>query len=229
MNWTKHLGEWYKIPEVRDLVSSPYMKKVLQYLQNEYDKKIIYPDKKDVFKAFKLCNPKKIKVVILGQDPYFDGNATGLAFANKDYILKTSPSLTKIIESVEREVYKEFNLDFDPTLEDWADQGVLLLNTALTVTRNKPTSHFKVWDRFTKQILKIISENNPGLIVMLWGNNAQKYETTDVYDLSKQCYVLKAIHPAASAHNKTDWKCDNFVKANDIIRENNGEEFCIKW
>lgn len=229
MNWKNHLGEWYKIPEIKDLVSSPYMKKVLLYLNKEYNNKIIYPKKQKVFKAFKLCNPDKLKVVILGQDPYHDGSATGLAFANDINKLRLSPSLEKIQDTVETNVYENLNLGFDTTLESWAEQGVLLLNTSLTVQRDQANSHFKVWKRFTSIILDIISENYPGTIFMLWGKQANTYVKGDQYDLRDNCNVLTSIHPAAASYNKVFWECDNFNKANNIIREQNGQEFCIKW
>lgn len=229
MNWKNHLGDWYKIPEIRDLVSSPYMRKVLMYLNKEYDNRLIYPAKSDVFKAFKLCSPEKLKVVILGQDPYHDGSATGLAFANGIEKLRLSPSLEKIQDTVETDVYENLNLGFDTTLESWAEQGVLLLNTALTVQRGQANSHFKVWKRFTSIILDIISENYPGTIFMLWGKQANTYIKGDQYDLRDNCNVMTASHPAAAAYNKVFWECDNFNKANNIIREQNGQEFCIKW
>lgn len=229
MDWSKQIGKWYEIPEIRDFVSTPYMRRVLSYLSDHYQKVIIHPNKQDVFKCFKKCDPSKLKVVILGQDPYYDGNATGLAFANDEDKLRMSPSLEKIKNTVERTVYNGLNFGFDQTLESWADQGVLLLNTSLTVQSGKPTSHFRIWDLFTKNILKIISKNFPGTIFVLWGNKAQTYEKGKGYDLSINCNVVKAIHPAACVHNKTFWTHNNFNEINNIIRDQNGEEFCIKW
>lgn len=228
MNWDKHIGAWYKIPAIKNLVSSSYMKRVLRYLNNEYDKKIIYPIKSDVFKCFKLCEPKNLKVIILGQEPYCNHKSTGLAYANSNLDITISHPLSKIKENVEKTVYKGFNLDFDQSLESWAKQGVLLLNTSLTVEYNNKSNHFKIWNSFTKNILKNISINNPGIIIVVWGKHNEQYITNDLYDLTKICNIIKATHPA-SINKHDSWVHDNFNEINKIIEKQNGKEFCIKW
>jgi len=219
MNWFKHIGEWYKVPEIRDFVSTSYMRKVLIYLNKEYINKIIYPKKSNVFKCFKLCKPEKLKVVILGTEPYNNGMATGLCFANNNEKLKLSPELENIILKVENDVYLGLNLDFDITLEDWAKQGVLLLNTSLTVESKKKHSHLRIWNNFIKNILKIISENYPGTIFVLVGKKANGFKKTKYYNLEKTCNVISTTKDLSNIFNKV----------NNIIESQNGKEENIKW
>lgn len=229
IDWYKYFGEWSKNNEWKEFLNNRYMYSVLKYLSQEYKSgKIIYPRRENIFKAFKLCNPHKIKVVILGQDPYYDGRATGLAFANEG-LGKLSPSLKHIINSVEKDVHRGLKLDFDITLESWAQQGVLLLNTALTVQHNKPNSHKKVWDKFTKFVISYIAENKPGTIFLLWGNEAEKYKNINGYDINSHCYVKTHFHPAYAERKNIDWNCKHFSAVNRLIEQNNGKEFCIKW
>lgn len=153
--------------------------------------------------------------------------ATGLAFANKDKVGGfLSPSLSKIKECVEDSIYKGFNIEFNPELTEWSNQGVLLLNTALSVRKGIIGSHHNYWELFTKSVLTMLNDNNSGLIFMLWGKDAQQYEK---YISDKKHYILKYNHPSWAAHNKIKWDCDHFVKANELLEENNGTEFCIEW
>lgn len=213
------------------LLQSDYFSNLTSYINKSYSTKVIYPrEKKNVFKTFSLTPYKDLKVVILGKDPYPNNNmATGLAFGNKEEIMgdsKLSPSLQKIKECVEQNVYNGFKLSFDQTLESWAKQGVLLLNTALTVEKGRIGSHHKYWNRFTTETLKTINDNNSGIIFMLWGKDAQSYE--EYISLSKH-YVLKFNHPSWAARNNIFWDCNHFNKANELIKKNNGSEFCIEW
>lgn len=211
-------------------LNSDYFTKLTKFISKSYDNKYVFPtNKRNVFKAFQLTDYNDLKVVIIGKEPNLDGSGTGLAFANSQNIIggiKLSPYLTKISKCVENTVYKGFNLSFDPTLESWAEQGVLLLNPSLTVERGKPGSHYKYWYKFNEEVLRIINDNTSGIIFMLWGEEAQKYEES--LSLSKH-YVLKCEHPNEAVKEDRDWECDHFVKANEIIKRNNGSEFCIEW
>jgi len=167
-------------------------------------------------------------VVIIGQDPYHDGSAHGLAFSAGRSAKRCPPSLKNIILEVEDDCFDGLNLERASSwsLEGWAEQGVLLLNTALTVEKGRAGSHSKIWEYFTDELLKLLSEEKTGLIYMLWGKHAQSYE--HLID-DKHNYIIKAGHP--SPLNRTNpfrgSKC--FSKANQIIENQNGPEFTINW
>jgi uracil-DNA glycosylase len=220
----KFIGDWYE-QIISVSISDDYLENILPFLDKEYKKNNIYPKKKDVFKAFKLTQFKDTRVVILGQDPYFDGSATGLAFANNDTITP-SPSLVKIEECIEQHCYNGFNLELNYTLKQWANQGILLMNTALTVKKGQPASHLKYWKKFTKAIIDSLNYNTSGIIFLLWGAAAHKYESLINKD---RHYVLKHTHPAYASRKKIDWNCTHFNEVNEIITKNNGREFCIEW
>lgn len=228
IDWEFIIGDWYDRKEIKTFLSSIYMNKLLSHLLLTYKNKKIYPNRDNIFKCFKLTKPKNLKVVILGQDPYFDGTAIGLAFGNKINSSRLSPSLSKILERIEKD-FNTLKIDEDITLSTWAEQGVLLLNTALTVEHGMPNSHKKPWEAFTKFIIKHIAQSFPGTIFMMWGKQAQEYEVIDGYDLNKTCYVLKAEHPSYAARQNRVWNCNNFLEANKIIKVSNGKEFCIEW
>jgi uracil-DNA glycosylase len=218
--WVNALGE--------DLLLSLDTQATMSQLEVLYAKRYIYPYMVDVFKPFRFLPPKEIKVVILGQDPYPNDASTGLAFANNialpesitaESIRKLSPALQKIADCVNSE-YGHF---FDPSLESWAREGVLLLNSALTVERGKPGSHKKLWARFIQEILIRISNFNPGTIFVFWGNEAQKFDL----GLNPLSQLLYYTHPASSVYNVSFWDCPNFKQINQILRSK-GKEI-IDW
>ena len=212
---------------INKLIESNYFNGLLNFLKKNYKYLNICPEQKNVFKAFELTDYNNLKVVILGKDPYSDGkSATGLAFANEDKGGVISPSLVKIKECIETTIYNGLNLDFNPNLESWAEQGVLLLNTALTVEKDKIGSHEIYWKEFTKTVIETINDNHSGIIFMLWGKDAQAF---DILINKKKHYVLKDRHPAYADYNNIAWNCNHFTEANKLIEENNGKEFCIKW
>lgn len=221
----KLIGDWYD-ELISVSISNKYLNNIIPFLDKQYAFNDIYPAKKDVFKAFKLCQSKDLKVVILGQDPYFNGTATGLAFGNNNDVLRPNPSLIKINECVERTCYNNFKLETDYSLENWASQGVLLMNTALTVKKGQPGSHIKYWKRFTENIIKSINYNKSGIFFLLWGSHAKSFKPL-IND--KRHYVMEYTHPAYAARRGLDWKCPHFKEVNKIIKENNGESECITW
>ncbi len=162
--------------------------------------------------------------------------ADGLAFSYTPQSIddKHIPkSLKVILKEVERDYYNNeteySDLLHSPSLHRWANQGVLLLNTALTTLVGNPGVHIDLWEPFTKYVLRTISDDNPGTIFMLWGGYAQDYEK---FINEKTNHILKAPHPAAQFYSggKTTFNgCAHFTKANKIIEENNGGEYCIKW
>jgi uracil-DNA glycosylase len=224
--WIKKIGEeWYTFyPELWD---SKYMENVLGYISSRYKQATLYPKWEDLFKSFKLTPFDNLKVVIIGQDPYPNEQngtpvATGLAFANNG--LEISPSLSKIRDTIEREVYDGFNISFDYSLEEWASQGVLLLNTSLTFEKFKG-GHFNIWEDFTKSILKKLNDIN-GLHVCLWGKHAKSFK----YLLdNKKIFIYEEVHPAYAARNNKDWHCNHFKEINKMIYKQNGKEEIIAW
>lgn len=190
--------------------------------------KAIYPASENVFKALKTTPFNEVKIIILAQDPYYTaGCADGLAFScsyAKELGKRMQPSLVQIYQAIEKSCYKGLMLHKEPNLECWAKQGVLLLNTALTVEDGKPESHLAMWKPFTIEVLKALSEYNTGVIYCLWGAKAQQYEK---YINPKFNYILKAKHPSSSSYSKNVWDCDHFVQINEILRKNNNTE--IIW
>ena len=216
----KQVGDWYPLLEPI-LISSYFNSLTTTIKKGKAEGRIIYPDTKLTFRAFKLCPLSKLRVVILGQDPYHDGSATGLAFANSNHSPKISPSLQWITKALEHE-YETLCIDFDYDLTSWADQGVLLLNTALTVEKGKPGSHTVLWNTFTKELLTSLSGSMNNIVYVLWGKKAQDYEKFIQGDNK----IVKAPHPAADAYTGGS---AGFYTSNSFTRVNTFLETPIKW
>jgi len=177
-----------------------------------------YPEPNRIFKIFELCQPKDIKVIILGQDPYpTKGVANGLAFSVSDGI-KVPQSLAKIYKAL----FNDKQISETPTsgnLELWVKQGVFLLNTALTIGSGKQP-HMKHWKNFIGKLLKFISDLDPNIILVMWGNHAKCY---DEYNFKNQ---LKYSHP--SPLSGIDFgECKHFSQINRILKKDNKEQ--INW
>jgi uracil-DNA glycosylase len=209
-------ASWKK--ELAGLFAKPYFSKITAHLKTEKAlKSTIYPKGALIFNAFNQTPFDNVSVVILGQDPYHNpGQAMGLSFSVPDGV-KTPPSLVNI--------YKELNKDIGmpiPTtgnLTKWAQQGVLLLNAALTVRANEPASHSKIgWIDFTDEVIKIISNQKKEVVFLLWGNFAQQKQI--LIDATKH-KILKAAHPSPlSAHNGF-FGCKHFSSTNQYLTEKN--------
>jgi uracil-DNA glycosylase len=214
-------NSWYGL--LKPILSTEYFQALIARLNTLYKEKDIWPKRSDVFRAFKLTRYRDLKVVILGMDPYANERANGLAFANSKEVTSLSPSLRKIWETIEIDYYNGLDLNFDPTLEKWAGQGVLLINTALTVEKGKSGSHCKIWEAFTEFLLKQLSLGDPGIIYCLWGKNAQEYKK--FIDTEKN-YVIEAEHPSYAARNgrKWDFSFKQVDKITDLLYGEN-----IKW
>ena len=195
-----------------------YFRKLEEFLDNEYKNKVIYPPRDLVFNAFSLCPLDKIKVVIIGQDPYHEpGQAMGLSFSVPS-TCKVPPSLKNIYKEIEddcNEIF--FNKDGDLTY--LANQGVLLLNSILTVEKGKPLSHnIKEYDELYHNILKELDELDYPLVFMLWGGNAKKQS---VYLKNPKHLVLCANHPSPLSANRGGFfGCKHFSKANQFLIQN---------
>jgi uracil-DNA glycosylase len=210
MTLYERIGDWSKL----EVFHSDYFKATGMYIAEQREKETVYPEREDVFKAFELTPFRKVKVVLLGQDPYHDGNATGLAF---ECGRKPSPSWRKILEEYKLEfpVRFEADLEYGRGLDRWATQGVLLLNTALTVRKGEPGSHTEPWKQFTREIMKALIEDKSPKVFLLWGKYAQTY----VPAIKPPHTYFKAEHPAAAVYGQRPWNAEApFRTANAFLR-----------
>lgn len=193
-------NSWKEIIEPE--LNKTYAIQLFEKWENEYQNHECYPPKELVFQAFELCNWQDLKVVIIGQDPYHgQGEANGLSFSVNEGV-KIPPSL--------RNIFKEINQNYDrvfmPTsgnLTSWANQGVLLLNSSLSVEKNKPHSHKHLnWSAFTDAIINQISEKKVGVVFLLWGNFAQ--QKARIIDSTKH-KILISGHPSPMSANQGKW------------------------
>lgn len=202
----------------------PYFREIEYFLLEERKKENVYPSEKDVFTAFKETSPKDIKVVILGQDPYYKkGQAHGLAFSvNKG--VKVPPSLANMYKELETDI-EGFQKPDHGYLLNWAKQGVFLLNNVLTVTENKPDSHKKIgWEKFTNSTIEYINKNCKNVVFILWGGNARR----KAKKLNKEKHlVLESPHPSPLSSYRGFFGCKHFSKANEYLKKNNKSE--IDW
>lgn len=213
--------------KLRGFIQSSDFDKILDNLLKERDEnKRFTPPLKYAFRAFEECPINDLKVVIIGQDPYpYFGVADGIAFSC-GLTGKVQPSLRNMFEAIEDTVYQGYPSDLDPDLSRWSQQGVLLLNTALTTQIDKVGTHYDIWRDFIMYVLDMLTLTNSGLIFILLGAKAQELESV----IGQNHYVLKATHPASAAYAKTGWHCnDIFNKANEILELNNGSESKIIW
>ena len=192
-----------------------YFVNLVRFLHSEKAAgKTIYPPGSLIFNAFALTPFDKVKVVILGQDPYHGPNqAHGLSFSVPDNV-PAPPSLKNIYKEIESDL--GIRLNKNGNLENWAKQGVFLLNAVLTVRASEPTSHSRIgWIEFTDAVIKTISDNTEGVVFMLWGNFARgKKELID----STKHYILEAAHPSPLARGAF-FGCKHFSKCNTILKE----------
>ena len=196
-----------------DEFNKEYYQKLRNFLTTEYKTRTIYPDKYDIFNALHFTSYKDIKVVILGQDPYHGpGQAHGLSFSVNPGI-KIPPSLLNI--------YKELNSDLgcyipnNGYLKKWADQGVLLLNTSLTVRAGEANSHKSIgWEIFTDKIISLVNEKEDPVVFLLWGNNATKKKNLIT---NKRHLILTSVHPSPLSASRGFFGSKPFSKINNFL------------
>jgi len=212
---------WYEL--LKDEFEKDYFLKLRKFIKNEYKTKQIFPHPKNIFKAFELTPANDVKVVILGQDPYHGANqAHGLAFSVQEDI-KIPPSLNNIY----KELYDDLNIPIKRSgnLESWAKQGVLLLNSVLTVESGKANSHKNIgWEKFTESVISLISKKKEILVFLLWGNYAHKKED---FIESNNHLILKSVHPSPLSAYNGFFGSKHFSKANNFLKKNNIKE--IVW
>ncbi len=192
-----------------------YFQALTQFVKGEYTSGVVYPPPKFIFRAFELTPFEKVKVVILGQDPYHGaGQANGLSFAVPSEV-RLPPSLQNIFKELETDIGPVANKTGD--LERWAKQGVLLLNATLTVRAGTPGSHQnKGWEQFSDAVIKVLSDQRENLVFILWGNYARQKGAH--IDRSKHC-VIESPHPSPFSAHSGFFGSKPFSKANAYLKK----------
>lgn len=220
MNREEYFGGWLKV------IDLPILDRVTGILDKLYPVVPVCPQKKDVFRAFRLCKYEDLKVVMIGQDPYPQkGVATGILFGNPPNTPeeRISPSLKVIREAVLNPEVPKGPVRFDISMESWAHQGVLMINSALTVEMNRIGSHVMYWREFLCKLLINLSRYSPGLIYVLYGNQAKTFRPY----INQNNKVFEVPHPAYFARIGQRFKTTLFDDINVILREKNNTQ--INW
>ena len=213
-DWAEKLNAEYK---------KPYYRELFQFVKEEYSKVVVYPPSEDIFNAMHLTPLSKVKCVILGQDPYHEpGQAHGLCFSVKPDI-KIPPSLENIYKELHDDI--GFEIPNHGYLEEWAKQGVLLLNTVLTVQAHRAFSHRgKGWEQFTDAIIRTVNEIDRPVVFLLWGKPAQEKK---VLLNNPKHLILEAPHPSPLSAYRGFFGCRHFSKANEFLVRNG--ETPVDW
>ena len=208
---------------LKDESQKESFKKLMQFITTERKEHTVFPSKDNVFNAFKLSSFSKTKIVIIGQDPYHGrGQAHGLSFSVPIGI-KIPPSLLNIFKELQSDL--QIPITSNGNLKNWANQGVLLLNTILTVREKEAGSHQNLgWEDFTDAVISKLSSKKQGLIFLLWGAFAQKKSSLIN---EKKHYILKTTHPSPLSAYRGFLGCKHFSKTNDILIKNNQQP--IDW
>lgn len=219
MSLEEYFGDWIRVINQKELNI------VIDAMNRLYGSKKVCPAAENVFRAFDLCPYNELKVVFIGQDPYPQRDvATGILFGNKADVPEDelSPSLKVVKEAAINFEVPHNSIIFDQTLESWARQGILMINSALTVEMNKVGSHTMLWRPFISSLLKNISETNPGLIYVLFGSQAGTFQP-----YIKTGTVIKVPHPAYNARTETKMNPELFTGINRELKSKYG--ITIKW
>jgi len=213
---------WEKLIEIEE--QKDYFRKLKDEIDKRYETSNVFPEKQNIFKAFTLTSLDNLKVVILGQDPYHGfGQAQGLSFSTPKEI-KNPPSMMNILKEIKDDLQKD-SVCVDGDLTPWAKDGVLLLNTILTVEESLPKSHHNLgWEIFTDNIIKYINDNCQDVIFLLWGSPAiSKSKLID----KKKHHILTAPHPSPLSSYRGFFGCKHFSKTNEILKSLGKKE--INW
>ena len=214
--------QWEKI--LKESFEAPYFTILIDFVKSAYKSSLCFPPGKLIFNAFDLCPPDKTKVVLLGQDPYHGvGQAHGLCFSVPDGTAHP-PSLVNIFKELEKDL--QIPYPKNGNLTPWAEQGVLLLNATLTVQAHQAGSHQgKGWEKFTDQVIQILSKQYENLVFLLWGGYAK--QKLKLIDQQKHC-VLTSGHPSPLSANRGYWFGNgHFSKANHYLKEKG--KMSIDW
>ena len=207
---------------LKDELKKEYFENLGIFVKNEYETKTVFPEYKNIFNALKLTDYDEVKVVILGQDPYHGiGEAHGLSFSVKEGV-KMPPSLQNIF----KELYSDLGIKRTKSdLTDWAKEGVLLLNSIMTVVKDTPLSHKnKGWEIFTDTVISKLNEREEPVIFLLWGSFARSKKELIT---NKRHKIIESVHPSPLSANRGFFGSKPFSKINNYLKEMNKEE--IKW
>lgn len=221
MTLDEYFGDWMKVIDRTELNN------VMAKVGQEYRRKPLCPAQSNVFRAFELCPFKDLKVVMLGQNPYPQkGVATGILFGNRREVDEDnlSPSLNIVKEAAINFEVPHYCITFDQTLESWAKQGILMLNSALTVEMNKVGSHVMVWRPFIAKLLKNLSECDTAIVYVLFGRQAQTFKP---YINSRFNHIIEIEHPAYFARSGTKMPHQLFTDISNKVKGIYGVP--IKW
>ncbi|HAJ77777.1 MAG TPA: uracil-DNA glycosylase [Clostridiales bacterium] len=211
---------WYEL--LKDEFKKPYYKKLKKFLENEYQTKVIYPKPELVFNSINHIRFEDVKVVIIGQDPYHEPNqAHGLSFSVENGV-ELPPSLVNIFKEIKAEYGFQ---NTNGNLKNWVRQGVLLLNSVLTVQKGHANSHRSMgWENLTQKIIDLLNQRNEPLVFILWGASAQKIGA----NINTQKHlVLKSVHPSPLSAYGGFFGCNHFKKANEFLKLHGKTE--IDW
>lgn len=207
---------------LKDEFEKDYFRNLGIFVKSEYQQKTIYPEYKDIFNALRYTDYDEVKVVILGQDPYHgEHEAHGLSFSVKEGV-KMPPSLLNIF----KELYSDLGIKRTKTdLTDWAKEGVLLLNSIMTVVKDTPLSHKgKGWEKFTDTVIEKLGEREEPIVFILWGSYARSKKELIK---NKNHFILESVHPSPLSANRGFFGSKPFSKTNEFLKKNNIHE--IKW
>lgn len=215
-------NDW--LPCIKQEFTKPYYKELYTFVKHEYDTRIIYPPAEDIFNAFHFTPLSKVKVMILGQDPYHNENqAHGLSFS----VLPTQKDIPPSLVNIYQELHDDLGcyIPNNGYLKKWADQGVLLLNTVLTVRAHQANSHQgKGWEQFTDAVIEAVNAQDRPIVYLLWGRPAQN--KIPMLTNSKHL-ILKAPHPSPLSAYRGFFGCRHFSQANAFLEKNGIEP--IDW
>lgn len=217
VSWARQLlGEFHQ----------PYMVRLMTRLRNERSRYEVYPSSENVFRAFRETPFDKVKVCVIGQDPYHTpGMAHGLAFSVPESAMTVPPSLQNIFRELEDDLGFDGTVAHSPDLTRWARQGVLLLNTVLTVRKGEADSHRGFgWETFTKKAIEALGQSMRPRVFLLWGNHAKEYDyLIDPF----MHHILRAAHPSPLSAHRGFFGCRHFSRTNELLE---GEGFeGIDW
>ncbi len=215
-------NEWEVL--LKEETEKPYFQKLCDFLAEEYRTQTVYPEQQNVFNALRSTTYSSVRCVILGQDPYHgEGQAHGLSFSVREGVMPP-PSLLNIYKEIESDLGIRNPRDYGE-LTRWTQQGVLLLNTVLTVRKDAAGSHRgKGWETFTDYIIRLLNVREDPIVFLLWGAPAGKKAAL----ITNPCHlVLKAAHPSPLSANKGFFGCRHFSQANAFLREHGSQE--IDW
>ena len=214
-------NDWDSV--LKDIIDTTYFNDLITFVNNEYNEKTIYPPRDDIFNALKQTSYKNTKVVIIGQDPYHgEGEAHGLSFSVKEGV-KLPPSLKNIYKELESDL--EYKSVISGDLTKWTYEGVLLLNSTLTVIKDKPNSHSKIgWDKFTDYVVKKLNEKEEPVVFILWGNFARSKKELIT---NPKHLIIESAHPSPFSARNGFFGSRPFSKTNEFLKKNNIKE--INW